>query len=241
MQNTSRETKLKTVYSLLYSAFGPQGWWPVYSDGGRGYHKGDFSLPSTEKQRLEIAFGAILTQQTSWQNAQKAVLNLIRSDFLSPEKVLESDEKELQTAIRSSGYFRQKTERLKAFSAFLVERYGGSISELLSGEVESVRKELLSLKGIGKETADSIMLYAGNIPTFVVDAYTFRMAERTGIMEERDYEALKSEFEAALDGDFRVYNEYHALLVELGKRHCRTRALCEGCPLQPLCSYHKKL
>ena len=241
MQNTSREAQLKTAYSLLYTHFGPQGWWPVYSDGGGGYHKGDFSLPSTEKQRLEIAFGAILTQQASWKNAERALMNLMEHGLLSPERILGVHDEEMHAIIRSSGYFRQKTERLKAFSAFLVDRYGGSISEMLSGEVESVRKELLSLKGIGKETADSIMLYAGNIPTFVVDAYTFRMAERTGIMPDRDYEALKSEFEDALGGDFRLYNEYHALLVELGKRHCRTRALCEGCPLQAVCPYHKKL
>jgi len=242
MQDSTREAQLKTAYSLLYRHFGPQGWWPVYSDGGRGYHKGDFSIPFSEVQRLEIAFGAILTQQASWKNAERALVRLIEKGLISPEKILKSSDEELHAIIRSSGYFRQKAERLKALSAFLIERYDGKMSEMLSGEPETVRNELLSIKGIGRETADSIMLYAGNIPTFVVDAYTFRMAERMGICGEKDYERLKSVFEASVEPDFRIYNEYHALIVELGKRYCRKReALCDSCPLRALCKYDKKL
>ena len=241
MQDTSGNDKLKTVYSILYSHFGPQGWWPVYSDGGRGYHKGDFSLPSTEKQRLEIAFGAILTQQASWKNAEKAIFNLMERNMLSAQAIMDAPEDELQRFIRSSGYFRQKAARLKGFSRFLLERYGGSMGALLAGGPDRVRKELLSINGIGRETADSIMLYAGNIPVFVVDAYTFRMAERTGIHLDRDYEELKSIFESSVERDFRTYNEYHALIVELGKMHCRPRPLCQGCPLRDICAYHKKL
>ena len=169
-------------------------------------------------------------------------MNLMEHGLLSTERILETSDEELHSIIRSSGYFRQKTERLKIFSAFLIDRYGGSISEMLSGDPESVRKELLSLKGIGKETADSIMLYAGNIPTFVVDAYTFRMAERLGICKERDYDRLKTMFESYIERDFRIYNEYHALIVELGKKHCRPRdPLCDYCPLRGPCRYHKKV
>ncbi len=241
MQDTSGETQLKTAYSLLYSHFGPQGWWPVYSDGGTGYHAGNFSLPGTDKQRLEIAFGAILTQQASWENALKALKNLMKERILDPEKIVATPNKKLYEIIRSSGYFKQKAERLKIFSRFLLDNYGGRVTALLSGEEEYVRSELLSIKGIGNETADSMMLYAGNMPTFVVDAYTFRMAERIGVYGERDYAALKSLFESSVQRDFRIYNEYHALIVELGKRHCRTRPFCNGCPLSEICTYHKKL
>ncbi len=155
--------------------------------------------------------------------------------------MVSAEEEHLHSVIRSSGYFRQKADRLRIFSAFLIEEHGGSMRHLLSGNPDDVRDELLSLKGIGRETADSIMLYAGNMPGFVIDAYTFRMAERLGICEERDYERLKSAFESSLRRDFRIYNEYHALIVELGKWHCRKKPLCSGCPLASICTYHKKL
>ena len=161
--------------------------------------------------------------------------------MLNPSKIGDASVEDIQPLIRSSGYFRQKAERIRIFSRFLMDRYDGSMASMLSGDFSAIRGELLSLKGIGNETADSIMLYAGNIPTFVVDAYTFRMAERTGIYKGQDYNHLKRLFESSIEPDFRIYNEFHALIVELGKRHCKKKPSCAGCPISSICAYHKKL
>ena len=239
MQDTDRERKITLIYEKLLDFFGPQGWWPVYSDRGPGYHPSDFSYPKTERQMLEISFGAILTQNTSWKNAEKALLRLISEGLLDLKRIAEADSGTLESLIRSSGYFRQKALRLKGFSSFVLREHG-DIENLLSLDVRTLRNELLSVKGIGKETADSIILYAARKPKFVVDAYTFRIAERTGIFGERDYGLLQGLFEGSLPKKHEIYNEYHALLVELGKEYCGKTPDCSSCPLKPICIYNKK-
>ncbi len=239
MQNNDRIRSVKDIYEKLLSRFGAQGWWPVYSDGGPGYHPGDFSYPRTETQRTEIVFGAILTQQSSWKNAEKALFALMGMDLLDLKRIADIDIGVLQKLIRPSGYFRQKSLRLKDFSCFVLENYGG-LEELLYLDMKNLRKELLSVKGIGNETADSIMLYAAKKPKFVVDAYTFRIAGRLGLIEDWDYDALQRLFEGGLPERHETYNEFHALLVELGKRHCGKRPNCGGCPLKEMCPYNKK-
>ncbi len=241
MQNSARTCgKLREIYEALLKSFGPQGWWPVYSDGGPGYHPGDFSYPSTERQRLEIAIGAILTQQTSWKNAEKALKNLMENDLIDLKRLAETDTNELEKLIISSGYYRQKAERLKVFAANILENYG-SLDSMLSLPREEVREALLCIRGIGKETADSILLYSAGKEIFVVDAYTFRAMERLGICPDRDYDALQSIFYQCIKRDARIYNEYHALLVRLGKNHCKRMPVCSDCPLRPMCEHNKKL
>lgn len=239
MQDTHRRNKITEIYERLLDFFGPQGWWPVYSDNGPGYHPGDYSYPRTEKQRVEIAFGAILTQQCSWKNAEKAIFSLISRELIDLKRIVEIDVETLQNLVRSSGYFRQKSLRLKEFSSFVLTNYG-DMESLLSLDTDTLRKELLSVRGIGKESADSIMLYAGKKPVFVVDAYTFRLAERTGIAEERNYDFVQSLFETNIQKVPEIYGEYHALIVELGKKYCRRVPECTQCPISKLCSYNKK-
>jgi endonuclease-3 related protein len=238
MQDTHRDA-LREIYSRLHSFFGPQGWWPVYSDDGPGYHPGDFSYPRTERQRVEIAIGAILTQQTAWKNVEKALKNLIDHDLMDLGKIMDIPLENLQTLIKSSGYYRQKALRLKEFSSYVLNNHG-SLENMFSLDTMDLRKELLSIKGIGKETADSIILYSAKRPMFVVDAYTFRVGERIGFVEKRDYDVLQRLFHESIEPDVSVYNEYHALFVELGKRFCTKNPRCEGCPVSEICAYNKK-
>ncbi len=237
MQDTHRA--VKEIYSTLHSFFGPQGWWPVYSDSGPGYHPGDFSYPRSEMQRVEIAFGAILTQQASWKNAEKALKSLINHGLLDMEKILESEREKIEELIRPSGYFRQKAERILGFSSYVLENHG-SLQRMFSQDIDALREELLSIKGIGKETADSIILYSAKKPIFVVDAYTYRIMERLGIIGRKDYDEVQELFHASLKRDLESYNEYHALLVELGKNFCRKKPFCADCPLKEICPYNKK-
>ena len=224
---------LSEVYRRLYEAFGPQHWWPASSP-------------------FEVLVGAILTQQAAWSNVEMAIENLKKHGELTPEAILSLSEDDLKAAIRPSGYFNQKAKRLVHVVEEIEER--GGLKRFLARPTEEVRKDLLSIKGIGKETADSIMLYAGRHPVFVVDAYTFRMLGRLdghlygGIAEKKDYDAVQSVFmesigqlagEGEKNGDaVEISREYHALIVELGKRNCRKSApSCEACPLKGICLY----
>ncbi len=208
--------KLITLYHSLLCRYGQQGWWPLIGHKGenpaktgsaRGYHPGEYSCPKNENERFEICVGAILTQNTSWVNAEKALLNLKKRNILTPEKILSSQK--LADALKPSGYFNQKARKLKEFSFFYVK---------LKGKIPS-RKELLSVWGIGEETADSILLYAYGQPEFVVDAYTKRIGKAFGFLSGGEsYLTIKELFEKNLPRDFRVYQEFHALIVEEGKR-----------------------
>ena len=205
---------LDAYYEALFDAFGPQHWWP-----GRS--------------RFEVIVGAILTQNTSWTNVARAIANLRKARLLSPLGIEKASPATIEALIRPSGYFRQKTRKLKAFCAFLRRNYSGSLRKMFARPTAALREELLGVFGIGPETADSILLYAGKHPVFVVDAYTKRMLARHGwVGEDARYEDVQKLFEAQFPGDTAQFNEFHALIVQSGKRYCRTREpLCAECPL----------
>ena len=204
------------IYRHLYDHYGPQGWWP--GDGP-----------------FEIIIGAILTQNTNWKNVEKAIANLAENNCLSPEKLRHLDVETLAGLIRPAGYFNQKSQRLKGFIDWLFEKHDGSIENLAALPTSTLREQLLSLKGIGPETADSICLYAFDKPLFVVDTYTARIFGRHGFLEPGcGYHDIQELFHAGLEHDTRLFNEYHALIVQLGKEHCKRKPICEGCPLEDL-------
>lgn len=206
---------LKAYYSTLFKRFGPQGWWPG-------------------KTRFEVIAGAILTQNTSWSNVEKAIKNLKARHLLTPEAIHSLEVKELAEYIRPAGYFNIKAKRLKNFTSRLFTDYGGDLNRLLRKKTGTLRHELLSINGIGPETADSILLYAAGYPEFVVDAYTKRIFFRHGLAEkDAAYEDLKSLFMENLPPDTGLFNEYHALMVKTGKDFCKNRSpLCGECPLK---------
>jgi endonuclease III related protein len=217
---TSRLSTLHTYYNALLAAHGPQHWWP-----GR--------------TRFEIIVGAILTQNTSWRNVVRAIANLRAAKLLSPAAICAVSSATLAKLLRPSGYFRQKTKSLKSFVAFLYEHHGGSLNLLFATPTATLREQLLSLRGIGPETADSILLYAGKHPVFVVDAYSRRILERHDLLpieaqsnSRRSYEPIRSLFESHLPREPQLFNEFHALIVQTGKLHCRkSNPLCADCPL----------
>jgi len=198
---------IQKIYDVLLTNYGPQGWWPL-SD--IGYHPGKYYLIKTHSQIFEVYVGAILTQSTSWKNVEKAIYNLKKNDLLNPKAIIEKDEETIKHAIKSVGYYNQKYERLVDISKFYL-----SLKDRMP-----TRHELLSVKGIGKETADSILLYAHREPIFVVDAYTIRILLNLKIIKKNaKYEEIQKLFMDNLPKDFKIYQEYHALLVEHAKRH----------------------
>ena len=230
--------KIKSVYSELYSYFGPQYWWPVTKDNDiePKYHK---SIKLDEKQKLEICFGAILTQNTSWKNVEKAIIQLTNNNLINIKKIIKINNDELAKIIKSSGYHNQKAKKLENFCLFLKSNYNSDLKKLFSLEIKTLRNELLSVNGIGPETSDSIILYAAKKPIFAIDAYTKRIYSRVfGIKKELKYDELQKIFMENLPNDEKLFNEYHALLVELGKNICKTKPLCDKCPINKLCSYY---
>ena len=206
-------TLLQELYQQLRGAFGPQNWWPADTP-------------------FEVAVGAILTQNTNWGNVSRAIAALKGQDLLTPQALHELPETELARLIRPAGYYNLKARRLKNFLDFLANRYGNSMERLASDDLEALRPALLSIKGVGPETADSILLYALGKPTFVVDAYTFRILSRHGLIAEVcPYEELRQLFMEHLPAQVPLYQEYHALLVRLGKEWCRPQPRCPTCPV----------
>jgi endonuclease III related protein len=207
-------TILPDIYHKLSHAFGPQHWWP-----------GDTPL--------EISVGAILTQNTNWANVEKAIQNLRKKEALSARVIYEIPVKELAELIRPAGYFNIKAQRLKSFINFLMKEYHGSMKKIKNGETHLLREQLLAVNGIGPETADSILLYALEKPVFVIDAYTKRVLSRHRVLDNNgSYDEFQSLFHAILKKDERLFNEYHALFVKLGKTFCRkSKPLCDTCPL----------
>lgn len=192
--------------------------------------------PLSERERFEICLGALLTQNTAWRNASTALEALTADGAVSPRKITALPRARLRSLIRSSGYYRQKAEELRVFCGELVNGRPGGIGQWFSGPLGKVREELLSIKGIGPETADSMLLYAGRRRVFVVDAYTIRLALRAGWLGCGDYHAAQKFFMDRLPRSERIYNEYHALIVELAKRYCtKSRPRCHDCPLRGLC------
>ena len=232
--------KIFKVYRVLLDAYGPQGWWPIYSlrqtEGRdeRGYSEkppGKLSPLS----RFEIAAGAVLTQNTSWFNVEKTIDRLYRSGLLDPVKIRDVPQIELAASIRQSGYYNQKARKLKILAAFLLE--GGYLQDRKKDGKIPGRDELLELWGIGKETADSILLYAYGVPFFVVDTYTKRIFNRLGVLTgDEDYDETAVKFSDCMESDAAVYQEYHALIVRHAKNKCRKKPECSGCVLLNYCS-----
>jgi len=210
-------SKLLRYYDMMSGALGPMHWWPAETP-------------------FEVIVGAILTQSTAWGNVERAIANLRSARMLTPSAMLRARTPRLAALIRPSGYFRQKAKKLKAFVQFLHTEYGGSLKQMFQTPTRPLREQLLSVHGIGRETADSILLYAGNHAVFVVDAYTHRIFGRHGITDGKpDYEKVRSLFEEALPRDPKLFNEFHALIVNTGKNWCRkTASRCDDCPLRPL-------
>ncbi|MDH4238491.1 MAG: endonuclease III domain-containing protein [Phycisphaerae bacterium] len=208
--------QLIEIYQLLFDRFGPQHWWPGQT-------------------QFEIITGAILTQNTNWANVEKAIANLKSADCLIPERLYHLDVSQLAELIRPAGYYNIKTKRLKNFINWLFDNYDGQLANLETVDTDQLRAELLAIKGVGFETADSILLYAFERPVFVVDAYTARIAFRHQLIEpDADYEQLRELFQSNLADDTQLFNEYHALLVRVGKEFCKPKAKCPGCPLEKL-------
>ncbi len=229
---------LNEIYQILLEDYGSQGWWPVTVKGHIPSYSGG---PKNEKHQLEIIFGAILTQNTNWKNVEKALVNLNKNKLMNIDKVIKIKQTKLARLIRSAGYFNQKAERLKIISRYIKDTHQGKIRQFFGQDANELRKELLAIKGIGPETADSIILYSARKPIFVIDAYTKRIFSRVGVCEEScKYEDLQNKFHENLKHDESVFNEYHALLVELAKRNCRKVPICSTCPIRENCSYYKK-
>ena len=202
------------VYEILLNEYGPQGWWPV---GGRYFPE--------KEDKYEIIVGAILTQNTAWNNVEKALSNLREKGLLSPEKIINIKTDKLADLIKPSGYYNQKAKRLKEVTE--------NILPYLNSNTPPRREELLKIKGIGDETADSILLYAFHIPIFVIDAYTRRLLVRTGLCEPPcNYDEAQSTFMSNLPRDEKLFNEYHALIVKHGKDICKKAPLCNECILK---------
>ena len=213
MPSLSMKKALKDIYTRLADHYGPTRWWPGDSP-------------------FEVAVGAILTQNTAWSNVEKAIVNLKRERLLTPRRMMDAPLADLEEAIRPSGYYRQKAERLRIFCAFLLRGYRGRMSLLMTRPLAELREALLALKGIGPETADAMLLYACEKPVFVVDAYTIRIFHRAGLVaEDIRYEALQRLVHEHLTPALHLYKEFHGLLVWTGKDYCRKTPRCEGCPL----------
>lgn len=205
---------IQPAYEALFERWGEQHWWP-----GR--------------TRLEMMLGAILTQNTVWTNVEKAIANLRSNNALNIPALEKASREELAKWIRPAGYFNQKSDYIKGMVETIQERFDGSLNPLFALDTPTLRTELLSWKGIGPETADSILLYAAQRPIFVVDAYTKRFLSRHGWCDEKaTYDSVAKLFTDSLPVDVQLYNEYHALIVRLGKEHCNTKPKCAGCPLE---------
>lgn len=204
---------LLEIYHRLYEHFGPQHWWPAESP-------------------FEMIVGAILTQNTSWSNVEKALIPLRERGLLIPLSLHTISEAELARLIRPCGFFNIKAKRLKEMVRFIFQEYGGSLERMFSEKRDRLRGKLLAVKGIGPETADSILLYGGNFPIFVVDAYTRRIFSRHGLIGEAlTYPQIQAYFMGHLPEEVPLYNEYHALIVKTAKVFCKTLPDCAHCPL----------
>ncbi len=209
-------TTLHEIYDRLFSAFGPQDWWPGES-------------------AFEVMVGAILVQNTAWKNVEKAIDRLREEGLLTPEALWRVPQPELEELLRPAGYYRLKAGRLRNLLRFFMDRYDGSTEAMFATPPDVLREELLAVSGVGPETADSILLYAGSLPVFVVDTYTHRVLARHGwIGYDADYHAIQDHFESNLESDASLYNEYHALLVHVGHKYCRPAPKCDDCPLNDL-------
>ena len=218
MTASNPEHPLQKLFQQLDQTFGDLNWWPANSP-------------------YEVIVGAILTKNTAWTNVQKALANLKETRELSPQAVMSLPRYTLEKLITPAGFFRQKARYLHGISAYLIDHCDGDVARLCHGSLEEARKRLLALTGVGPETADSILLYAANRPSFVVDAYTRRILTRLGMIQGQEtYDAIRQEFMTVLPAEAALFNQYHALIVEHAKTFCRKkRPLCPDCPLLADC------
>lgn len=206
---------LPDIYDRLFARYGPQHWWPA-------------------KTPFEVIVGAILTQSAAWKNVEKAIEHLEQAGALRPDALRKLPQDELAALIHACGYYNVKARKLKAFAGWLGEEYNDDLDGLFGQGAAELRQKLLDVYGIGEETADSIMLYAGNKPAFVIDAYTRRIISRLGLAPRNNsYAVYRRLFTDNLPADAQLFNEYHALLVKLAKETCRARPLCRQCCLNP--------
>ena len=206
---------LLDIQHRLLAHYGPQHWWPA-------------------REPFEVIVGAILTQSAAWTNVEKAIANLKNAGILSPETLRRLPEHKLASLLYPCGYYNVKARKLKTFAGWLGKQYDDSLDKLFAQDIDSLRRQLLSIYGIGEETADSIILYAGNKPIFVIDAYTRRIIGRLGLApRSNSYSAYQRLFMANLPSDAGLFNEYHALLVRLAKDVCRKNPICQRCCLNP--------
>ena len=226
------------LYKIILEEYGKQNWWPM----DKKYHKKHGSDP-----RFEIIVGAILTQNTAWSNVEKALTNLKSKNMLDIKKISDVDTEFLKELIKPSGFFNQKARRLKNLVSYLHNKYHDDLDTFFDRNVHNIREELLSLNGIGPETADSILLYAGNLPIFVVDAYTKRICKRLPLKTDISYGEIQHYFEEEISKKYskkeiaQVYNELHALIVVLAKNHCKKKPECDKCPIKKHCEFKKQL
>ncbi len=201
------------IFEDLFDRWGAQNWWPADT-------------------KFEVVVGAILTQNANWSNVERAIANLAEINALSPESLSALDNKKIAEAIRPSGYFNIKAQRIRNFLDQLNLNHAGSLQKMLQLETDELRDELLQINGIGPETADSILLYAAQRPVFVIDAYTRRFMIRHGWSDPSEkYCDISVKFTRNMPADLRIFNEFHALIVKLGKECCKAKPICEGCPL----------
>jgi len=205
------------IYDLLYARYGDLNWWPA-------------------RTAYEVIIGAVLTQNTAWVNVEKAIANF--GGGLSPHMIANMDIQDLEDAIRPAGFFRQKARYVRNVMEWFAG-YGYDADVVRRGDAGKLRTELLNVKGVGRETADAVLLYAFGLPTFVVDAYTVRMCERLPLPAGENYEAVKAFFEAQLPVDTQLYKNYHAMIVVNGKHFCKKKPACTGCPLADVCMHHR--
>ena len=216
------KTMLLEIFDILHAAYGPRFWWPAESP-------------------FEVCVGAILTQNTNWGNVEKAIVNLKREGLLSPEGLRDIPGERLAELIRPAGYFNVKSARLKDFIGWLFSEHGGSLEGMFSGDWRELRVDLLKVRGIGPETCDSILLYAGHKPSFVVDAYTKRLFSRLDLITSTaSYDEVRDLFMGNIPADVELFNEYHALIVEHCKVRCRTKPSCGECVLRFRCEYYRQ-
>jgi len=215
-----QSVSLFQIYEKLLSHFGKQHWWPAES-------------------KFEVIVSAILVQRTTWYNVERAIKNLKNARLLNPSALGNTDPRRMENLIRPIGFYRQKAIRLIDFSKYLIQNYGGSLDKLFNKPIQDVREELSAIKGIGPETADSILLYAAEKSVFPIDTYTKRIFTRLGFIrsDKANYEELRTFFESNLPGDIGVFKEFRALIVKLGKTYCKTEPKCEGCPLADICMF----
>lgn len=233
-------TQYDIVYKKLLFAYGHQNWWPIIINGGSEYLSEFNKRRRTSMERLEICLGAILTQNTNWKNVEASLIVLKESGSMNVQQLADISRQELAYIIRSSGYFNQKAKKIKNFIKFIQYRLSGDIDNLDRLDLPEARNALLSVWGIGRETADSMLLYAFDRPVFIVDAYTRRIFYRLGYIDgDEEYDDIRYQIEYDLPQDILIYKEYHGLLVKHAKLFCRKKPVCEECPIQGLCLFYE--